>query len=281
MEFILNVNQTAQLWIVATPIGNLGDITFRAVEILKQADVVAAEDTRTSKRLLQHYAIETMLLSCHEHNEQQAGKKIIGLLNEGKSVALISDAGTPLINDPGYCVVRAVRAAGFQVIPIPGACSPIAALSAAGLPTYQFTYLGFLPRSGRARETCMEQIKQTLHTLVLLESPKRLMQTLNDLLPYIGKREVCVAREITKLFESFVSGDVTTVIQHFAAYPPRGEMVVLLGAGEEKEVDDAMILSCANHPDFLELAPSAKARKIARVLGVAKSRVYPLLMGHK
>lgn len=272
---------SGQLFIVATPIGNLSDITYRAVELLQQVAVIAAEDTRISGRLLSHYAINTPMLPCHEHNETAVSAKIIRRLEAGESVALISDAGTPLINDPGYRLVRAVREAGFEVVPIPGASSPIAALSASGLPTDAFTYLGFLARSGKERKQMLQQIGQTPHTVVLLESPRRLLKTLTDLAGVVGSREVCVARELTKLHESFVCGSLDEVTRHFEAAAPRGEIVLMIGPAVRGEVSDETIISLLQRGEGAELPPSARARHIAGQLGVSKSRVYDLMLaGH-
>jgi len=166
-----------QLFIVATPIGNLADITYRAVETLKSADLIAAEDTRVSRRLCEYYGIATPLLACHEHNEEKMAAQLLEAILEGKNIALISDAGTPLINDPGYRLVSHLRASGIRVTPIPGACSPIAALCASGLPTDSFAYDGFLARSGKTRKTQIELIAASTCTRILLESPHRLLQT--------------------------------------------------------------------------------------------------------
>jgi len=272
---------SGQLFIVATPIGNLGDITYRAVEILRQVTVIAAEDTRVSSRLLSHYGIDTPMMPCHEHNEEAISAKIIRRLQEGADVALISDAGTPLINDPGFRLVRAVRAAGCEVVPVPGASSPIAALCASGLPTDAFTYLGFPPRSGKERRLLLQQIDTTPHTLVLLESPRRLLKTLEDLAGVAAQREICVARELTKLHETFVCGSLDAVRSHFESTPPRGEIVLMIGPRVRGEVSDDDILARLRQGEGGELPPSARARHIAGLLGVSKSRVYALMLSEQ
>ncbi|OIO66457.1 MAG: 16S rRNA (cytidine(1402)-2'-O)-methyltransferase [Zetaproteobacteria bacterium CG_4_9_14_3_um_filter_49_83] len=268
----------ACLFVVATPIGNLADMSYRAVETLQQAAWIAAEDTRTSKVLLKHYGIDKPLLACHEHNEEYVTQKILSLLEQGQSVALISDAGTPLINDPGFVLVKKVRDAGFVVCPIPGPSSPIAALCASGLPTYQFTYLGFPPRSGSGRAQWIQALADVPHTVVALESPKRLMQTLMDIAGAVKEREICVAREITKLHESFVSGGVSEVLAYFEEHPPRGEIVLMVGPAAQEDVTDEKILAMSQFPGIADLPPSARAREIAKKLGVTKSRVYSLLL---
>ncbi|MDX8382803.1 MAG: 16S rRNA (cytidine(1402)-2'-O)-methyltransferase [Ghiorsea sp.] len=271
--------QQGKLFIVATPIGNLKDMTFRAVETLKNVHVIAAEDTRTSRKLLDHYAINTTMMPCHEHNEAKAGQRILTLLEEGKDVALISDAGTPLINDPGYHVVSMLREKGLTIITIPGACSPIAALSASGLPTDTFTYLGFLPRKGNDRVKILSTIQQAPHTQVFLESPKRILKTLQALLclPDMESRHCCVGRELTKLHEEFIAGTLAEVVSHFEDHAGRGEMVVMLDGCTAKEWDDKAILEVLNNNQASDLSSSSLAKKVALELGLSRSRVYALL----
>jgi 16S rRNA (cytidine1402-2'-O)-methyltransferase len=271
---------TGQLFVVATPIGNLGDISFRAVEVLKKADAIAAEDTRTSARLLSHYGIGTPMFACHEHNEAELAAQLLARLQQGQDIALISDAGTPLISDPGFRIVRTLRRAGIRIVPIPGPSSPIVALSASGLPTDRFTFLGFLPRSGSKRETMLHQLAAADHTHILLESPHRLLDTLHDLKQALHPdHEICVAREMTKLFEEFVCGTVVEVIARFVAEAPRGEIVLITGPAPEtgRTVDDAAILARLQASDMQALAPSARAKSVAKELDVPKSRVYRLL----
>jgi len=271
--------QCGKLFIVATPIGNLQDITFRAVETLKTVDVIAAEDTRTSRKLLDFYDITTSLMPCHDHNEGKASKQIMTLLEDGKNVALISDAGTPLINDPGYHVVHLLRSKGFDIITIPGACSPIAALAASGLPTDIFTYLGFLPRKGKVRTEIFNRINQATDTQVFLESPKRILKTLKALqeLENMGNRPCVVGRELTKIYEEFIHGSVDEVVAHFEEHNGRGEMVVMLGAGEAVDVDDVSIKKALDIKLAEGLSASASAKLVAKDLSVTRSRVYALI----
>jgi len=268
-----------KLFIVATPIGNLKDITFRAVETLQNVHFIAAEDTRTSRKLLNHYAIKTPMIPCHEHNESKAGQKIKALLEDGKDVALISDAGTPLINDPGYHVVSLLRQEGFTIITIPGACSPIAALSASGLPTDTFTYLGFLPRKGKSRVQRFTALQQAQHTQVFLESPKRILKTLQALqaLPNMGERTCCVGRELTKIHEEFISGSLDELVAHFEEHAGRGEMVVMLDACPATVWDDEAILKVLAQHQHSDLSSSALAKKLALELGISRSHIYGLL----
>lgn len=271
-----------KLFIVATPIGNLADMTYRAVKTLQQVDWIAAEDTRNSRTLLQHYEIQTPMFACHEHNEAHVLTQIQKRLDQGESGALISDAGTPLINDPGYRLVRQLRQSGYDVEPLPGACSPIVALCASGLATDQFTYMGFLARSGKARRQQLQAIAAASHTCVFLESPRRLLKTLKDMLVDMPQREVCVARELTKLHESFVYAVLPEVVAHFDQHPPRGEIVVMVGgASGTVELTEVQLLSHIQSMNDGSLSPSALARAVAQKLGLKRSVVYDVLMQKK
>jgi len=274
---------SGQLFVVATPIGNLADITYRAVETLKSVDLIAAEDTRTSRRLCERYAISTPMLACHEHNETAVSHKLLERLQSGKNIALISDAGTPLISDPGFKLVRELHRHGIRITPVPGPCSPIAALSACGLPTDQFVFSGFLPRSGKSRRQRLDEIASGDITHILLESPKRLLNTLDDLVKYCGpERQVCVAREITKLHETFVRGTLDEVKSSMSETPARGEIVIIIGSDEHKTVvSDAEIILLLKHADMEALSPSSRAKQTAKMLHVSRSRVYTLLMQDK
>jgi len=268
-----------QLFIVATPIGNLGDITYRAVETLKQVDLIAAEDTRNSRKLLQHYGIKTPMITVHEHNEQAMLETLLMRLNNGEDIALISDAGTPLISDPGYRLVSSLRREAIRITPIPGASSVLTALCAAGLPTDHFRYAGFLARSGNSRREALNQLISSDETSIILESPRRLLATLRELHKLDSNREVVVARELTKLYEEFISGPLHEVINHFEQHEPRGEIVLLLAPASEEEVDlsDQQIIACLNTEAMQLLPPSARAKAVAKTLDVTKSRVYALI----
>jgi 16S rRNA (cytidine1402-2'-O)-methyltransferase len=272
---------SGQLFIVATPIGNLADITFRAVETLKAVHAIAAEDTRFSRKLLQHYGIDTPMIALHEHNEASRSETLLKRLQNGEDIALISDAGTPLISDPGYRLVLRLRQENIRITPIPGASSVLAALCAAGLPTDHFRFAGFLPRSGKARSMALKRIAGSDETTVLLESPRRLLASLRDFLSLLDDtREITVARELTKLFEEFVSGSLTDVIEHFETHAPRGEMVLMIGPASEETItltDQDILNYLASEPMQL-LPPSARARAVAKTLDVSKSRVYALMV---
>lgn len=219
------------LYIVATPIGNLSDITLRAISVLKSVDLIAAEDTRHSQRLLSEYDIQTSCFSLHEHNEDERIEKIIALLESGKSVALISDAGTPLISDPGFRVVRAVRNANFNVVPIPGACAAIAALVVSGLPTDRFVFEGFLPAKTGALESCLQKIKREERTIIFYESVHRIKKTMASMKKIMGKNRVAtIARELTKSFET-VKQDTLENLSAWIINNPvqqKGEFVIVL-----------------------------------------------------
>lgn len=215
------------LYLVATPIGNLEDISGRALRILNEVSLIAAEDTRHTARLLQHYHIHTPSISYHEHNKLVRLERVLDALLAG-DVALVSDAGTPALNDPGYELVKAVIAAGHRVSPVPGACAPISALVASGLPTDAFVYLGYLPRKQRERSRLLAGISSLPYTLVFLEAPHRLLSALQDLESELGDRRVAIARELTKLHEEIFRGSLAEAIQHFNANPPRGEITMVV-----------------------------------------------------
>ncbi|MDX8408877.1 MAG: 16S rRNA (cytidine(1402)-2'-O)-methyltransferase [Mariprofundales bacterium] len=271
------------LYIVATPIGNLADITLRALEVLKAVAWIAAEDTRTSRKLLAHYQIDTQLLACHEHNEQAVAVALLNRLQQGEDGALISDAGTPLVCDPGYRLIQTCIAAGITVVPIPGASSILTALCASGLPPIPFSFLGFLPRSGSGRGRRLREIGDSKVTVVVLESPRRVKATLEEMRNLgHGQHRVVMARELTKLYESFIRGTVESLLKQVEETPPRGEVVLLFSPPEEMEpsdsqVEDAAILMLLNTLEMQEKSPSHRAKAVAQQLGVSKQRVYDLL----
>ena len=215
------------LFLVATPIGNLEDISARALRILSQALVVAAEDTRHTRKLLQHYQIHTPLTSYHEHNKLTKLDEILDALERG-DVALVSDAGTPALNDPGFELVRAALKAGHRVSPVPGACAPVSALVASGLPTDAFLYLGYLPRKALERRQKLQAIADLPYTLIVLETPHRLLGALQDLLEVLGDRQVAVARELTKLHEEILRAALSQALAHFQVVAPRGEFTLVI-----------------------------------------------------
>jgi len=215
------------LYLVATPIGNLEDISARALRILGEVRLIAAEDTRQTSKLLQRYDIHTPSMAYHEHNKLVRLERVLEALQEG-NVALVSDAGTPALNDPGYELVRAVIAAGHEVSPIPGACAPIAALVVSGLPTDAFLYLGYLPRKATERQHLLAEICSLPYTLIFLEAPHRLLASLEDMLHELGDRQIAIGRELTKLHEEIFRGSLSQARQHFNENLPRGEFTLVL-----------------------------------------------------
>lgn len=216
------------LYLVATPIGNLEDITLRALRVLKQCDLVAAEDTRRTRQLLAHFQIHKPLLSCHAHNEAARATELVHRLRQGAAIALVSDAGSPGLSDPGERVVRAVLEAGLRVEPVPGPCALIAAITASGLPTARFHFIGFLPHKPGPRKRLLESLRAVPGTIVLYESPHRIERLLAELAELYPSRRIVIARELTKKFEQFLRGTAAALLQQVQARPIRGECVLLL-----------------------------------------------------
>lgn len=216
------------LYIVATPIGNLEDITLRAIGTLKECDCIAAEDTRHVQILLQKYDIKKPAISFHSWSDERKLHQILDMLKEGKNIALVSDAGTPGISDPGYVLVKAAIEAGIKIVPVPGPSAFLAALSASGLPTHQFLYLGFLPMK-KGRQTLLETFREEERTIVFYESPHRIQKTLSEFAQKFPGRPMVVARELTKIYEEFFRGTTEQAAEHFRSKTPKGEFVVMLG----------------------------------------------------
>jgi 16S rRNA (cytidine1402-2'-O)-methyltransferase len=277
----VNESQAGQLFIVATPIGNLADFSARAIEVLKSVDVIAAEDTRHSKYLLQHYAIQTSTISLHEHNEQQRSDALCQRLLAGESVALISDAGTPLISDPGYRLVTTVRDAGIRVIPIPGCCALITALSASGLASDRFSFEGFLPAKSSARKQVMESLKSDARTLIFYESPRRLLAALEDAVLIFGEqRQACLARELTKLHETIETRALVDLIDWVKAddNQQRGECVLLIEGSQNEATADEQELSRLLKILLTELPVKKAAAMVANITGGSKNEAYQLAL---
>ena len=265
------------LYIVSTPIGNMGDMSFRAVEVLASAALVVAEDTRHSRRLLDHYQITTRCSSYHEHNEARETPRLVKRLEEGESIALITDAGTPLLSDPGARLVEAAIAAGVSVVPVPGSSALLAALVGSGLAGEHFTFLGFLPRKGKERLRALAVIMQLEHTAVIYESPLRVAATLEELAEFgASTRTAVVARELTKKFEEFSRGTIAELAVKFAESPPRGEVVILIGGGVRETVTEENLRAAAQGMR----ADGSTARDIVERLtsehGAARNLAYRL-----
>ena len=274
------MTEAGKLYIVATPIGNLGDITQRALEVLQNADLIAAEDTRHSGKLLSHFGITTKMFALHDHNEKQKAQYLIDLINQGKSIALISDAGTPLISDPGYNLVNIARNQGVDVHPIPGPSAVITALSAAGLPTDKFLFAGFLPVKQQARITELTKYKNADHTTVFYESPRRIIDTLKYMIEvYSEEREIVLAKELTKHFESFVKGSAQEIIEWLQEDKDRqqGEMVVMVSPNK---IEQTIPLEAENLlKALIEELPTKKAAAItAQIYGLKKNDLYRMTL---
>ncbi|ACO77541.1 tetrapyrrole methylase family protein [Azotobacter vinelandii CA] len=266
------------LYVVATPIGNLDDISTRALSVLRDVALIAAEDTRHSARLLQHFGIMTPLAACHEHNERDQGARFLARLLAGEDVALISDAGTPLISDPGFHLVRQARAAGIRVVPVPGPCALITALSAAGLPSDRFVFEGFLPARTAARQARLERLKEESRTLIFYEAPHRLLECLGDLERIMGSDRLAVlARELTKTFETFQGLPLGELRAWVAAdgNQQRGECVLLL-AGWQAPSDNSVSAEALRVLDLLlkEMPLGKAAALAAEITGVRKNLLY-------
>jgi 16S rRNA (cytidine1402-2'-O)-methyltransferase len=274
--------QSGSLWVVATPIGHREDFSERAVESLRVVAVIAAEDTRHSRPLLVHHGIATPLIALHEHNERDAVDAIVRRLLSGESVALISDAGTPLISDPGFRLVRAARAAGIRCIPVPGACAAIAALSVAGLPSDRFVFEGFLPAKAAARRSRLQELAGDARTVIFYESSHRVAESLADMRDIFGgEREAVLARELTKMFETVIGEPLKDLAARVVADPDqqRGEHVILVaGRGEEanaKLAEGQRIFAILRD----ELPPAKAARLAAAISGAPRKLLYEVGSG--
>ncbi|MEG7362052.1 16S rRNA (cytidine(1402)-2'-O)-methyltransferase [Pseudomonas citronellolis] len=273
------------LYVVATPIGNLDDISARALRTLREVALIAAEDTRHSIRLLQHFGIETPLAACHEHNEREQGGRFITRLLAGDDVALVSDAGTPLISDPGYHLVRQARAAGIRVVPVPGACALIAGLSAAGLPSDRFVFEGFLPAKTAGRKARLEALREEPRTLIFYEAPHRILECIQDMVEVFGEaRQAVLARELTKTFETLKGLPLGELRDWVAAdaNQQRGECVLLL-AGWEAPEEEGIDAESLRVLDLLlaELPVKRAAALAAEITGVRKNLLYQAALERK
>jgi len=275
------------LYIVATPIGNLEDITHRALRVLREVDLIACEDTRHTRKLLNHFGIETKTISYHEHNERERAEELCALLESGKSVAIVSDAGTPLISDPGFRVVNLAIEKGISIVPVPGASALVAALSASGLPSDQFLFAGFLPPRANARSVALEKLRSIDATLIFYEAPHRIAATLRDALAVFGDREAVIARELTKLHEEFVRGKLSKLSERVSdAKTARGEMVLLIAGAQTTAPDQNNVSSTqlAERVSALEndgLDSKAALKKAARELGLKRDEAYRMMLTQK
>lgn len=271
------------LYLVSTPIGNLGDMTIRGLETLAACDVLACEDTRITRRLLDRYGITQKPYAYHEHNAQKVGPKLIEQLSAGRSVALVSDAGTPLVSDPGYRLGLEAREAGFRVIPIPGASAVLAGLAASGLPSDDFRFVGFLPNKDGTRRNFLETLSHVQSTLIVFEAPTRLASSLKAISDVMGQdRMICVGRELTKRFETVLTMKASEMSEHFEGETIKGEIVILISPSQTADAPtsdediDAILKSLLQ-----EMSASKAAKEAAKMTGLQKSDLYARLLNFK
>ena len=276
----VTIPRMGTLYLVATPIGNLEDLSPRALRILGGVRLIAAEDTRVTGKLLAHFSISTPQTSYYEHNKISKLERVLATLQEG-DVALVSDAGTPAINDPGYELVKAALAAGHNVSPIPGPSSPIVALVASGLPTDAFLYLGYLPRKGKERREKLQEVEALPYTLIFLESPHRVLDALADIENVLGNRPVAVGRELTKLYEEFFRGDAASAQAHFTVNEPRGEFTLVVGGKKQADVTwtEASLKSALEAGIAAGESPSILAKRLAKESGWKRRDLYQMIVG--
>jgi 16S rRNA (cytidine1402-2'-O)-methyltransferase len=276
--------QGSTLYIVATPIGNLSDISQRALDILAEVDVIACEDTRHTQKLLSHFSIKNNTMSLHDHNERQRQEQIANMLSEGKSIALVSDAGTPLISDPGFHIVKHLRQQSLSVVPIPGACAAITALCASGLPTDKFTFEGFLPSKSGARQTTLEALIKEPRTMVFYDAPRRALDTISDIVTVLGgDRQVAIARELTKTFET-IHSDTAENLQQWLSEDPnqlKGEMVLMIEGAKVNTGDISPEAERALTLLVKELPPKKACAIVADLYGLKKKALYDLALSMK
>jgi 16S rRNA (cytidine1402-2'-O)-methyltransferase len=270
------------LYLVATPIGNLSDITHRALQVLRDVDLIACEDTRHTHKLLSHYGITTKTVSYHEHNEQQRAAHLIDQLKEGQNIAIVSDAGTPSISDPGFRLVRAAIENEVAVVPVPGPSALISALVAAGLPTDEFFFAGFLPARSNARRARLSELQSVPGTLVFYEAPHRLAATLKDAYEVLGERDAVVARELTKVHEEIRRGRLSELSDHYEGEEPRGEIVVLIDRNVISAAKpQSTIAALVDQFEQEGMDQRAALKKAARELGISRAEAYRKLISER
>jgi len=270
------------LYLVATPIGNLSDITHRALQVLRDVDLIACEDTRHTHKLLGHYGITTKTISYHEHNEQQRAEQLIDQLKQGSSIAVVSDAGTPAVSDPGFRLVRAAIENEVPVVPVPGPSALISALIAAGLPTDEFFFAGFLPARTNARRARLSELQSVPGTLIFYEAPHRLAATLKDAYEILGERDAVVARELTKMHEEIRRGRLSELSEHYEREDPRGEIVVLIDRNVISAAKpQSSIAALVDQFERDGMDQRAALKKAARELGISRAEAYRRLVAER
>ena len=271
-----------RLYIIPTPIGNLEDITLRALRVLKEVDLIAAEDTRHTRHLLTHFGIDKPLTSYHEHNEREKASSLVEQIKNGANIALVSDAGTPAIADPGFRLVVAAIRAGIQIIPLPGASALATVLSASGLPTDRFLFEGFLPAKKQERKTKLQALRDLTATLVFYEAPHRLNDTLSDMRQMLGEREIVVAREVSKVHEEFLRGKVSEVIDQLAGRDVKGEITIVVhGSAGEAQVSEAQLTSEIKRLTDQKMGVKEISELLGERYGISKREVYRLALESK
>ena len=275
-----------KLYLVATPIGNLEDITLRALRVLKEVDLIACEDTRHTRKLLSHYDISRPTISYHEHNERERTPELIGKLQSGANIALVSDAGTPLVSDPGFRLVSEAIERGLEVVPIPGASALVTAIGASGLPTAEFTFAGFLPPRRAARRARLHELANLKSTVIFYEAPHRIRDTLVDARELLGDRQAVLARELTKVHEQFLRGSLAELAQGLSETATRGEMVLLIGPpledNQARSVSTSSVSEEIRRLMFAERIDQKSAlKRIARARGITRSEAYRLMLASR
>jgi 16S rRNA (cytidine1402-2'-O)-methyltransferase len=272
------------LYVVATPIGNLEDMTFRAVRVLKESNLIACEDTRHTAKLLQHYSIDKPMISYHEHNELQRAEELVAKLEQGLNIAQVSDAGMPGISDPGYRVIKLAIEHGISVIPVPGASAVISALAASGLPTDNFQFLGFLPAKSGQRRTALESLREAQQTIAVYEAPHRIAETMQDIVEILGsERPIVLARELTKMHEEFIRGSASAVLARVQEHELKGEMTLLIGKSEGQSQSSGKDIATRLDEIMREQKIDEKAalKVVAKERGLSKSEAYRELQRKK
>lgn len=275
---------TGRLMVCATPIGNMEDITLRALEALKNADLIAAEDTRHTLGLLNHFGIKTPMISCHQHNEAQRADIILERLREGQNVVLVSDAGTPAISDPGEVLVRRCREEGIEVTALPGACAFVTALSMSGMRSRRFIFEGFIPTGGKERRELLQRLVHEERTVIFYEAPHHLRQSLEFLRDGLGKRRIALGRELTKRYEEMLFMELTEAVEYYTVNEPRGEYVLILEGADPEEMSQEERqrweeLSFTEHMErYHDLPPKEAMKQVARDRGISKRDVYSALL---
>ncbi len=272
-----------KLYLCPTPIGNLGDMTFRTLDVLKSVDLIAAEDTRNTLKLLNHFEINVPLTSYYEHNKAQKGGVLVERLKSGQNIALVSDAGMPAISDPGEDLVRICIDEGIEVVPLPGPSAFTTALVASGMPTGRFTFEGFLTTNKRNRKIHLNEVRDDTRTLIFYEAPHKLIYTLADMLEILGDREIVLARELTKKFEEFNRTTIKSAIEHYTQIPPKGEFVLIIKGADPKQLELERKSAMPTPEELLkELSVSMRGKEltnhVAEILGLPKREVYDIYL---